>query len=178
MSWLDYFRKWASKYDFEADAYGYKPQRLIRPFQHLIGKRKNGLDIGCGTGKSLQVITKFCKRVRGIEPVEKMAKQAEARGFEVLRGMGENLESTEKFDFVSFFASIDYMNSAEVVEKVNKILTEGGLVFVTVEPENEARIRRAFRKWNFKMIKRESKKAYEQQTYRCLLFERRKSEQE
>ncbi len=176
MSWLDYFRRWASKYDREVEAYGYSPEKLLKPFRHLIGKRKRGLDVGCGTGKSLEAVAKFCREVVGVEPVEKMARRAEAKGFKVLRMKGEDIGrlgrsgSVGPVDFVSFFASMDYMDAGRVAEGVAEVLADGGMVFLTVEPENEERVVRAFGERGFRAVKRGARKAYEKQTYVCLLL--------
>jgi SAM-dependent methyltransferase len=169
VSWLGYFRKWAKSYDRETESYGYEPSRLLRPFLHSIGKRERGLDVGCGTGRSLEVVARFCMEVAGVEPVEKMARRAEEKGFEVLRMRGEDIGELEgKFDFISFFASIDYMDARKVEEGCRKLLTDGGLVFLTVEPGNEGRVMKAFKDWH--VVKRIVARAYEGQEYVCLLL--------
>jgi len=186
VGWLDYFRKWASKYDREVEAYDYDPEKLLKPFVPLIRKRKRGLDVGCGTGKSLEALKTVCDEVVGVEPVEKMALQAEAKGFRVFRMKGEELGRLVedgvpgRFDLVAFFASIDYMNVELVVAGVEKVLEPGpaghmpkkeaGLVFLTVEPENEEKVVRAFGERGFRVVKRDTRKAYEGQTYVCLLM--------
>ena len=174
MSWLDYFRRWASKYDREVEVYGYDPKKLLKPFRALIGKRKRALDVGCGTGKSLEAVAEVAELVFGVEPVEKMAKQAEARGFRVVRMKGEDIGhlGEKQFDFISFFASIDYMDAEKVAEETAYILADDGVVFMTVEPENENRVRKLFKKYGFNLVKRISKKAYETQTYICLLMQK------
>ena len=169
MSWLEYFRKWASKYEQEVEVYGYDPGKLIAPFLPLIGKRERGLDVGCGTGKSLEVVARFCKHVVGVDPVEKMARQAEAKGFEVLRLRGENIDSLGQFDFVSFFASLDYMDPERVAEACGKIIPKGGLLFFTLEPEH---LDYAKHFKGFKLIKKLKKRAYEGQDYWCFLLKK------
>ena len=171
MDWLAYFKKWASRYEMEVEAYGYEPKKLIKPFIALIGKRKRCLDVGCGTGKSLEAVKNFCDEVVGVEPVEKMARRAEARGFRVLRLRGEELGKIGgRFDFISFFASIDYMRAERVAEEVKEVVENSGLVFLTVEPENEKRVVEAFSRNGFKVVKRVEKKAYEGQRYVCMLL--------
>ncbi len=169
MSWLEYFRKWASKYEREVEVYGYDPHRLIAPFLPLIRKRERGLDVGCGTGKSLEAIAKFCDRVVGVEPVEKMARQAEAKGFEVLRMRGEEIGRLGRFDFVSFFASLDYMDPERVAEACGRVLAPGGLLFFTLEPEHLGHAEH-FR--GFEPVKRLRKRAYEGQDYWCFLLKK------
>lgn len=171
MSWIRYFKNWARKYDQETESYGYRPARLIEPFLHPIGKREKCLDVGCGTGKSLEVVSKFCRRVVGVEPVEKMARQADSRGFEVLRFRGEEIgRLKERFDLITFFASIDYMKADQVVRGCKKLLDVDGLVFFTVESQNEARFVKEFEGGGFQIVKRVVKKAYDGQDYVCLLL--------
>jgi len=172
--WLEYFRKWARSYDRETKTYGYEPWKLLKHFLHDIGRRERGLDVGCGTGRSLEALARICRKVAGVEPVEKMARQAEARGFEVLRLRGEELQKIgEKFDLITFFASIDYMDAGMAARGCLKILAPGGLVFLTVEPQNEQRVLEAFR--DFKVVKRRMARAYEGQRYVCLLLSAAKS---
>ena len=112
---------------------------------------------------------RICKEVIGVEPVEKMARRAEEKGFRVLRLRGEELSRLkERFGLATFFASIDYMDADRVASEVRKVLEQGGLVFLTVEPENEERIIRAFS--GFEVVKRVKKRAYEGQDYICLLL--------
>ena len=169
MSWLQYFRKWASKYEREVEAYGYDPMKLIKPFLPLIKKRERGLDVGCGTGKSLEVVSEFCDRVVGVEPVEKMARQAEKKGFEVLRMRGEDISKLGQFDFVSFFASLDYMDVKQVAKACEKIVKKGGFLFFTLEPEH---LDYAEQFNGFELIKKIKKRAYEGQDYWCFLLKR------
>ncbi|MBR9680927.1 MAG: class I SAM-dependent methyltransferase [Candidatus Altiarchaeota archaeon] len=179
MSWINYFRTWARKYDEETSSYGYDPNRLIKPFLHLIGKRKQGLDVGCGTGLSLKVIETFCEKIVGIEPVEKMAKQAESKGFQVLRMKGEDLGQIKtKFDFISFFASIDYLDSSVAIKGLKNIITEDVVVFITIEPENKSSVVLKFLKNGFLVKKSITKRAYEGQNYVCVLFEKVKGYKE
>lgn len=175
MGWLEYFRKWASKYDREVEAYGYQPGKLFKPFVPLIGRRKRCLDVGCGTGKSLEVVAELCDEVVGVEPVEKMARRAQARGegFRVERLKGREIGQLEgQFDLITCFASIDYMHEVQTAKAAASKLAPGGMVFLTVEPENEDRVRAAFKRVGFDVVKRLVKKAYEGQKYVCLLMEK------
>gem|GEM_PF-3404395 len=176
MSWLNYFKSWARKYDEETKSYGYEPSKLIKPFLHLIGKRKQGLDVGCGTGRSLEVVVTFCSKVLGVEPVEKMAKQAENKGFQVLRIRGEDIGMIKtKFDFVSFFASIYYLNHHKAIKGIKKIITDDAVVFSTIETQNKSDVVMDFEKEGFKVLKIETRHAYEGQDYKCVLLAPKKS---
>ena len=176
MSWTDYFKRWAKKYDEETKRQGYNPDNLVKPFLQLIGKRKQGLDVGCGTGQSLKVIEKFCEKIVGIEPVEKMAKQAELKGFQVLRLKAEDLGQIEaKFDFVSFFASIDYLDFTSVIKELKNVLTEDAVIFTTIEPENSDAVILKFLNEGFLVLKKVTKRAYEGQDYMCVLLAQKKS---
>lgn len=171
VDWLDYFRKWAPKYEREVEAYGYEPEKLFRDFIPLIGRRKSCLDVGCGSGKSLEVVDKICDAVIGVDPVERMAKQAHAKGFNALKLKGEDIDKLEgKFDLITFFASIDYMNAEKAARAAAKKLELDGELFLTVEPQNEERVLTALTKAGFEIQKRTVKTAYKGQKYVCLLL--------
>jgi len=174
VTWLEYFKRWASKYEREVDVYGYEPEKLIRPFVPLMGKRKICVDVGCGTGRSMKALMGICEKVIGVEPVEKMARRAEGKGFAVVRLRGEEIgKMNVRADLVTFFASIDYMQVEKVVKGIRRILAKNGFVFLTVEPENEGRIVKAFKREGFEIVKRIEKRAYEGQKYVCLLLKLR-----
>ncbi|MBR9689920.1 MAG: class I SAM-dependent methyltransferase [Candidatus Altiarchaeota archaeon] len=174
--WQKYFRKWAKKYDKETASYGYNPKNLIKPFLKDIGKRATVLDIGCGTGKGLEATKNLCEASLGVEPVEKMAVQAEKRGFTVFRMKGEDVgKINAKFDLITLFASIDFVDSQRVARGCKDVVSKDGVVFLTVEPENEVRVIKDFEKNGFKPIKKLKKQAYEGQDYVCLLLAPRKS---
>ncbi len=171
VNWINYFRKWATKYEKDVEGYGYDPEKLIKPFLKLIGMRKTALDVGCGTGKGLEVISKFCENLSGIEPVEKMAIQSKQKGFQILQMKARNIGKLKmKFDFISFFASIDYVSIKQVVKGCKQILNEGGLIFLTMEPKSEKRILDSFLKNDFFIIKKEIIHAYRGQEYVCVLI--------
>ena len=171
MNWLSYFRKWAPKYDKEVESYGYDPQKLFHEFVPLIGRRHSCLDVGCGTGKSLEVVDKICDKVVGVDPVERMGKRAHGRGFKVLKMKGEDIDKVEgKFDLITFFASIDYMDAEKAAAAAARKLELDGEVFLTVEPPNEKRVLKAFTEAGFEVEKRVLKKAYKGQNYVCYLL--------
>ena len=117
------------------------------------------------------VINKFCEDLIGIEPVEKMAAQAEEKGFQILKIKARNIGKLKtKFDFISFFASIDYVSINQVVRGCKKILHKNGLIFLTIEPKNEKRILDSFLKNDFFIIKKEIIHAYRGQEYVCVLI--------
>jgi len=171
VNWINYFRKWAHKYEKDVEGYGYDPKKLIKPFLNHIGMRKTALDVGCGTGKSLVIISKFCETLSGIEPVEKMAIQAEQKGFQILRMKAREIGKLKmKFDFISFFASIDYVSINQVVNGCKKILEKNGLIFLTIKPQNEKHILDVFLENDFFVVKKKIIHAYRGQEYVCVLI--------
>jgi SAM-dependent methyltransferase len=171
VNWLRYFGKWAKNYEGEVEGYGYDPKKLIEPFLGLIGKTAACLDVGCGTGKGMEALRELCKTVAGVEPVEGMAKKAEEKGFEVLRMKGEEIGKLgRKFELISFFASIDFIDAKKAAKGCRKIIGEGGKIFMTIEPQNEKRVLETFEKEGFRTVKKTEARAYRGHDYVCVLL--------
>lgn len=80
-----------------------------------IGQKRNfdnGLDVGCGTGKSSIPLSKFCREVVGLDPSKTMVDSAEQAPFITYVCGDENALAqfqSKKFDIVTFAISTDLL---------------------------------------------------------------------
>lgn len=131
------FENYSDEYDIwfddHSDAYASELE-TIRQLMPAAGAE--GLEVGVGSGKfaaPLGIKT-------GIEPSEKMADKARARGIKVYSGTAENLPFHDScFDFVLMVTTICFVDDiVQSFKEALRVLKEGGLIIVGfVDKESE-----------------------------------------
>ncbi|WP_298464058.1 class I SAM-dependent methyltransferase [uncultured Erythrobacter sp.] len=110
------------------------PRQVFDRMVLLHGKRFfRAVDIGCGTGQSLEGLDNISAELIGIDPSSVMLEEARKRvpGATFVRASGEDttIESSS-VDLVSIATAFHWMDPAGVVREAHRILTGGGLLAV------------------------------------------------
>jgi SAM-dependent methyltransferase len=95
------------------------------------------LDLGCGTGVAIPVLTRLGWTVMGVDISADMLDRARGRGADVLRAAGDALPFADgSFDaVVSIWTHTDVDDFAAVVREAARVLTpEGALVYIGAHP--------------------------------------------
>lgn len=93
------------------------------------------VDLGCGTGLSTVVWLNKCDRVTGIDPNEEMLSVAKQKSNDIsfIKAYSDNTTLPDSSaDVVVCSQSFHWMNPADTLAEVNRILRQGG-VFATVD---------------------------------------------
>ena len=97
-------------------------------------KKKDHLDIGCGTGEFLNACKKSGYNTKGIEPSEIARKQA-IKNFNLSVSENTNLNQFQKeqFDSISMWHVLEHVpNLNQTIAEFNRILSENGKVIIAV----------------------------------------------
>jgi ubiquinone/menaquinone biosynthesis C-methylase UbiE len=130
------FDEYANKYDKWFDT----PEgKIVKKFELELllkfinpRKGKSMLEIGIGTGLFAMEFRKMGMAVSGIDPSEEMMKIAQSRGFEVKKGVGENIPFEDNsFDVTLAMTSIEFSREpAKFVKEMKRVTKPGGNVVV------------------------------------------------
>lgn len=103
------------------------------------------LDVGCGNGEFLLMMSKLGWDARGIEPDDISASIARRAGLKVYNGSVESAElEPESFDAITMNHVIEHLaDPVETVKKLSVALKPGGL-FVSVSPNPSSVLARLF----------------------------------
>ena len=114
----------AAEYDRYRPRY---PQALVADLVNQPGL--NVLDVGAGTGIASTQLTDAGALVLAVEPDERMARVAEAKGITVERATFEDWAPAGRtFDLVVFAQSFHWVQPVPALAKIATILTPGGRV--------------------------------------------------
>jgi len=97
-------------------------------------KKKDHLEIGCGTGEFLNACKKSGYNTKGIEPSEIARKQA-IKNFNLSVSENTNLNQFQKeqFDSISMWHVLEHVhNLNQTIAEFNRILSENGKVIIAV----------------------------------------------
>ena len=97
-------------------------------------KKKNHLDIGCGTGEFLNACKSAGYNTKGIEP-SKLAREQAIKNFNLSVSENTNLDQFQKnqFDSLSMWHVIEHIPSLnKTIEDFNRILSKKGKVIIAV----------------------------------------------
>ena len=91
---------------------------------------RNGLDVGCGTGRSAVALAKYCLHVHGVEPTQSMLDQAiPHERVTYLRGAGQRMPLVgSSIDVVTFAGSLYYAKSHALVKELKRVCRGEALV--------------------------------------------------
>ncbi|MFD0796637.1 class I SAM-dependent methyltransferase [Maribacter chungangensis] len=95
-------------------------------------KFKHGLDIGCGTGVSSIALKKFCDRVSGVDPNEKMIAQTVTKNtIDYQLMMDKNLPFPDStFDICTYAGSWWYGKSQALLDETIRVSTPGATILL------------------------------------------------
>jgi ubiquinone/menaquinone biosynthesis C-methylase UbiE len=97
-------------------------------------KKKNHLDIGCGTGEFLNACKNAGYNTTGIEPSE-LAREQAINNFKLLVSEDTNLGQFEEnqFDSISMWHVLEHVPSLnKTIEEFNRILSKNGKIIIAV----------------------------------------------
>ena len=127
----------ANKYYGKEEALKYEKGSGMKKVQFEITSRaiellglKTGkvLDVGCGTGFSLEILKENRFEVTGVDVAEEMVKIAKSKGFEVKLGSMLDLDySDEYFEGLISISAMQWINGNnvdEVIENYKKVASE------------------------------------------------------
>ncbi len=136
---------------FERHGEDYAKSNAIRHIQHRITQRAveladwpkgaKILDLGCGSGFSMEVLKELGYEVLGVDISEKMLGFAKAQGFNVVRADARELPfEDESFDGLLSISMLQWLGKKDV-EKVARecyrILKPGGVAVIQFYPRSE-----------------------------------------
>ena len=109
-------------------------------------KGMKALDIGCGVGKSMKSLEEAGFKASGIESSETFYKKALShmaiKEDQIKLGMVEEIEYTEKFDFINFGAVFEHLyHPAKVLEQVSNWLNKDGIVHIEVPSSRDITVK-------------------------------------
>jgi len=97
-------------------------------------KKKNHLDIGCGTGEFLNACKNAGYNTTGIEPSE-LAREQAINNFKILVSEDTNLGQFEEnqFDSISMWHVLEHVPALnKTIEEFNRILSKNGKIIIAV----------------------------------------------
>ncbi len=95
-------------------------------------KRRIGLDIGCGTGRSTHALAKYCSYVVGIDPSMEMLREAQVQhSINYINALGENIPIADKsIDVVTLAGSLNYIDRKLLVSELSRICSHEAEIVV------------------------------------------------
>lgn len=112
---------------------------LVKRAEALLGRKGRLLEVGVGRGEVLVAAKEAGWACEGVEPSPTFAKVAEERtGVRIWNEAIEDSEiADESFDIVILAAVLEHLYDPDIViERISRILTPGGLLFVDVPNED------------------------------------------
>ena len=128
------FNIYSKEYDLWYEKHKYVYLSELAALKKVVPVKKNGLEIGVGTGifaQSLGIKT-------GIDPSQKMLKIAQTRGIQTYLGVGENLPfGNQEFGFVLITITLCFVNNPEkVVSECKRVLKKNGKIIIGIIDKN------------------------------------------
>lgn len=110
-------------------------RNLVSYFLRQYLSKKNGkiLDVGCGTGKNLEVFSRF-SAVWGIDSAKEALAFCKKRGFKnVTLGSIEKIPFTkESFNCVTALDVLEHVDDSKSLKEIYRVLGESGIIIATV----------------------------------------------
>ncbi|MCK5057105.1 MAG: class I SAM-dependent methyltransferase [Candidatus Aminicenantes bacterium] len=145
------FEESAEEYDrwYEDHLFLYRAE--LAALKNAIPSGRAGLEVGVGSGRFAAMLNVYC----GIEPAESMARLAQARGIEIIRGYAEKLPfSPGTFDFLLFVTTVCFLAEPLIAfREAHRVLKEKGKIIIGFIDQN-SEMGKSYQK------KRESNKFY------------------
>jgi len=128
MARIEPFEKHPLQYEQWFDRHKFVYESELQAIRKLLPQHGNGLEIGIGSGRFAAPLGIKL----GLEPSSKMMGIAQARGIEVIGGVGESLPFRDaQFDFATMVTTICFLDDVEVAFKeAYRILKPGGCLII------------------------------------------------
>jgi SAM-dependent methyltransferase len=128
MARIEPFEKHPLQYEQWFDRHKFAYESELQAIRKLLPRHGNGLEIGIGSGRFAAPLGIKL----GLEPSRKMMEIAQARGIEVIGGVGESLPFRDsQFDFATMVTTICFLDDVEVAfSEAYRILKPGGCLII------------------------------------------------
>jgi len=128
MARIEPFEKHPLQYEQWFDRHKFAYESELQAIRKLLPRHGNGLEIGIGSGRFAAPLGIKL----GLEPSSKMMGIAQARGIEVIGGVGESLPFRDaQFDFATMVTTICFLDDVEVAfNEAYRILKPGGCLII------------------------------------------------
>jgi len=128
MARIEPFEKHPLQYEQWFDRHKFVYESELQAIRKLLPQHGNGLEIGIGSGRFAAPLGIKL----GLEPSSKMMGIAQARGIEVIGGVGESLPFRDsQFDFATMVTTICFLDDVEVAfNEAYRILKPGGCLII------------------------------------------------
>lgn len=138
----DYYDDYDIVYNPEQDLenLGY-PKTLLLFYQSLlkdvISRYKIGdslLDVGCGSGEILEIMSPYFKNCVGIEPSKKCCKLAKRKGLNVINDTFNNtVDFSDKYDCITCFMVLEHIEDLKgFIDSIYMNLADNGVAVINV----------------------------------------------
>jgi SAM-dependent methyltransferase len=128
MSRIEPFEKHPLQYEQWFDRHKFAYESELQAIRRLLPQHGNGLEIGVGSGRFAAPLGIKL----GLEPSSRMMEIAQARGIEVIGGVGESLPFRDsQFDFATMVTTICFLDDVEMAfNEAYRILKPGGCLII------------------------------------------------
>ncbi len=120
----------------EAEYWWFVGRRVIldRLLKHFVGRSGVALDVGCGSGRNLEVLARHADRVMGLDRSAAAAARAAARNFTVFRADGHLLPlAAGSADLMTALDVLEHMDDdVRVLAEFHRVLRPGGHLLLAV----------------------------------------------
>ncbi len=123
--------------------------RIIALLELELGTEKVLLDVGCGTGNTLEIFNEFGFDCTGLDVSKEMLKFAKEKGLKVKQGSITELNKafpTRKFDLVVSISAMQWLQTKEDYKKagesIKSVLKKGGKSVIQFYPKSSEELER------------------------------------
>ncbi len=106
---------------------------LLRRTLQPLAPFRRALDVGCGVGANLAVLSAYCGELVAIDSSPEAVRWCRERGFAAeLGAVGDLPFPSATFDLVTCLDVLEHVDDVPATEEIRRVLRPGGLLLVTV----------------------------------------------
>ncbi len=142
-----FFERWTKEASPETQKWFKRENEILKK---IVKKGSDVLDIGCGFGRHMRILAKFCKEVVGVDYSKTMVEKAKENlaKFSNIEVYLENAQEMhfedESFDYVICMSNtfgIFLNKELEILREMKRVLKQDGKIIISVYSENALDIR-------------------------------------